>query len=101
MERDPPIRIAYLMGRYPALSKSFVLREVEALRGLGVEVDTFSIWRSPHDQLLAQADRAETDRTFTFLPLRIGRTLVSHLHALAASPRAYAGLVAHRSCGAS
>jgi glycosyltransferase involved in cell wall biosynthesis len=95
MERDPPTRVAYLVGRYPALSKSFVLREVQALRDLGLEVDTFSIWRSPPDQLLADADRAEAERTFTFLPPRIGRTVVSHVRALVASPRAYAGLIAH------
>ncbi len=95
MDRDAPNRIAYLVGRYPALSKSFVLREVQALRDLGLEVDTFSIWRSQPDQLLAEADRAEADRTFNFLPPRIGRSLVSHLHALAASPHAYGTLVAH------
>jgi glycosyltransferase involved in cell wall biosynthesis len=95
MATDPPTRIAYLVGRYPALSKSFVLREVQALRELGVEVDTFSIWRSPSAQLLAEADRAEAARTFTFLPLRPGRALISHLRAVVASPRAYAGLVAH------
>jgi len=95
MAPDPPTRIAYLVGRYPALSKSFVLREVRALRKAGLEVDTFSIWRSPADQLLAEADRDEAERTFTFLPLRPGRTLLSQLRAVAASPRAYAGLVAH------
>ena len=95
MDGDPPTRIAYLVGRYPGLSKSFVLREVQALRGLGVEVDTFSIWRSTPDQLLAETDRAEAERTLSILPLRIGRTLASHMRALVASPRAYAGLVAH------
>jgi glycosyltransferase involved in cell wall biosynthesis len=95
MAPAPPTRIAYLVGRYPALSKSFVLREVGALRELGLEIDTFSIWRSPPDQLLAEADRAEAARTFTFLPLRPGTVLISLLRALIASPRAYGGLLGH------
>ena len=72
MDRDPPTRIAYLVGRYPLISLTFILREVQALRELGVEVDTFSIFRSPPDDLLAEADRAESARTFSFLPLRPG-----------------------------
>ncbi|MEL6643262.1 MAG: glycosyltransferase family 4 protein [Pseudomonadota bacterium] len=36
-------RIAYLTGEFPAVSHTFILREIEALRELGLEVETCSI----------------------------------------------------------
>ena len=87
-------RVAYLVGRYPTVSHTFILREVLALRELGVEVDTFSIHRSGAEQLLADADREEAARTFSFLPLRPFVLLASHVAALVASPAAYAALAA-------
>ena len=41
-----PDRIAYLTGEYPAVSHTFILREVLALRTLGLEVLTCSIRRT-------------------------------------------------------
>lgn len=88
------LRVAYLVGRYPAISHTFILREVRALRELGVEIDTFSIWRSPPDQLLSEADRNEAARTLALLPLSPARLVRSHIAAIAASPAAYGRLVA-------
>jgi glycosyltransferase involved in cell wall biosynthesis len=88
----PPARLAYLTGRYVAPSHTFVVREVAALRELGTEVDTFSIWRSAPDQLLTDSDRAEAARTFDVLPLRPLEVVRSQVAALSASPRAYARL---------
>jgi glycosyltransferase involved in cell wall biosynthesis len=90
-----PTRIAYLVGRYPKISHTFILREVQALRELGIEIDTFSIWPTPPDELLTDADRAEAERTFSILPVRSGHLVRSHLAALAASPAAYLRLAAH------
>lgn len=39
-------RLAYLTGEYPAVSHTFILREIEALRQLGLEVETCSIRRT-------------------------------------------------------
>ncbi len=86
------MRIAYLTGRYPAVSHTFVLREIQALRGLGVEIETFSIWRTDAAELLSQADRDEAARTTTLLapdPFR----LLTALGAVALHPRALARLV--------
>jgi glycosyltransferase involved in cell wall biosynthesis len=88
-----PTRVAYLAGHYVTPSHTFIVREVRALRGLGVEVETFSIWPSAPHQLLSEGDRAEAAATFSILPLRPGETIRSQLAALRASPRAYAGLV--------
>jgi len=95
MHAETPTRIAYLVGRYPKISHTFILREVRALRDLGVEVDTFAIWPTAADELLADADREEAARTFTMLPLRVGLLVRSHLAALAASPAGYVRMAAH------
>jgi colanic acid/amylovoran biosynthesis glycosyltransferase len=39
----PPLRVAYLVSQYPALSHTFIEREIAALRAGGVEVSTFSV----------------------------------------------------------
>jgi colanic acid/amylovoran biosynthesis glycosyltransferase len=89
----PQQRVAYLTGRYPAVSHTFILREVRALRQLGLTIDTFSVWRTSADQLLSDADRDEAARTFNLLPLSLGELVRSQVTALATSPSAYAGLV--------
>ena len=86
-------RVAYLTSRYPTVSHTFILREVRALRELGVAVDTFSIWPSAPDQLLSDADREEAASTFNLLPPRPLRLIRAHAAALRASPSAYAHLV--------
>jgi colanic acid/amylovoran biosynthesis glycosyltransferase len=83
------MRVGYLASHYPAVSHTFVLREIHALRKLGVEVETFSIHRTPTDQLLADADREEAARTYTVLPVRALDFAASHLAAFARSPSSY------------
>ena len=47
------MRIAYITGRYPAISHTFITREVRALRRLGLEVDTFTVWATDEGSLLS------------------------------------------------
>ena len=49
--------LAYLVGLYPAVSHTFIAREVAGLRALGVEVHTFSVRRPGPEQMLTDADR--------------------------------------------
>lgn len=84
------MRVAYVCSRYPAVSHTFVLREVLALRRSGVEVDTFSIRRADPADVLAPADREALDTTFAILPPRPARLALAHLRALALAPSAYA-----------
>lgn len=85
-----PLRIGYLMSRYPAISHAFILREVQELRRTGVHVHTMSIRATDRADLLAEADRREYDGTFAVLPTSAARLLGAHLRAFARSPRAYA-----------
>lgn len=89
---SPVMRVAYLTGRYPAISHTFILREIEALRTHGVEVETFSIWRTDDVELLTQADRDACASTTALLPPRPLRVLVAVAAAIR-RPRAVSEVV--------
>lgn len=82
------MKIAYLCSQYPAVSHTFILREVNALRRLGVDIDTFSIRRAGADHLLTQADKTAFESTHAILPPRWTRLLATHAK-LALRPAAY------------
>jgi colanic acid/amylovoran biosynthesis glycosyltransferase len=84
-----PFRVAYVVARYPAVSQTFVLDEVLALRSRGVEVQTFSIRRPPREEVLAAADREAASTTVNVLPPRLGRLAIAHLRALLTRPGRY------------
>jgi colanic acid/amylovoran biosynthesis glycosyltransferase len=56
------VKLAYLVNRYPAVSHSFIRREILALEALGHEVTRFSI-RGVDSDLPDPADAAEAKRT--------------------------------------
>ena len=56
------MRLAYLCNVYPAVSHSFVRREIEAVEGAGNEVHRFSV-RQPGTGLKDPADLREAERT--------------------------------------
>ena len=82
------MRIAYFCSAYPAVSHTFILREVEALRRLGMRITTFAIRPTPPDQLLAAADREAAATTVSILPFR-RRQLAAHLQLALRVPRVY------------
>jgi colanic acid/amylovoran biosynthesis glycosyltransferase len=84
----PSVDVAYLVGRYPAVSHTFIVREVLALRAAGARVETISIHRAGAEHTLSEVDRAEHDNTYALLPARPTEVLAAHLRAMA-SPRAY------------
>lgn len=60
-------RIAYLAGEYPAVSHTFILREVAALRGQGIDILTCSIRRTGPEHHRGPAEKAEAASTFNVL----------------------------------
>ena len=60
-----PVRLAYLVSQYPAISHTFVLREVRTLREQGFDIQTASINAPdrPRSDLTDQ-EREEADTTF-------------------------------------
>lgn len=61
------LRIAYLTGEYPAVSHTFILREVMALRAQGLDVLTCSVRRTGPEHHRGPAERAEAAATFNLL----------------------------------
>lgn len=63
------MRIAYVTSVYPAVSQTFIVREVKALRQLGFEIDTYSVRRATKNDILGEESEAENARTRWLLPL--------------------------------
>jgi glycosyltransferase involved in cell wall biosynthesis len=82
-------RTAYVVARYPAVSHTFVLREVLALRRRGIDVNTISIRRTEPEDLLSSVDRGEAARTFNVLPASAGAIAGAHVRTAARAPGAY------------
>jgi colanic acid/amylovoran biosynthesis glycosyltransferase len=81
--------VLYVVSVYPAVSHTFIQREVLALRRLGVTVHTVGLRRSDVTHLLTATDRSEYSRTRTVRPASIGLLARSHLRALLADPARY------------
>ena len=80
----PAPRIAYLTGEYPAVSHTFILREVEALRELGLEVETCSIRQTDPKHHRGPSEKDAAASTFYVLraaknPLTLLKAKLSHM----------------------
>lgn len=89
----PVRRLAYLNSRYPALSHTFIEREIEAVRGHGFEVHTFSVRASPTEDLMSRTMRAEAESTFVLLGGKVGPWVRAHGSTLRRHPRGALGTV--------
>lgn len=67
--------ITYVCARYPTISHTFILREIQALRRLGIEIDTVSVRRVSPDEILGPRERDEVERTFDLVPTSAARLL--------------------------
>jgi len=83
------MRIGYLVSLYPAASHTFIRREIEALRGRGLQIDTFSIRSPAPADLKSEQDRSAQSETWYVLPARPLLLLRDHAATLAADPRGY------------
>lgn len=56
------MKIGYLMNTYPVTSATFIRREIQALEGLGLQIQRYAI-RRWDQELVDPADQAEQERT--------------------------------------
>jgi glycosyltransferase involved in cell wall biosynthesis len=82
--------LGYLISRYPAISHTFILREVVELRRLGLRIEVASI-NSPDRPAsgLTAEERAEAERTFYVKAAGVGGALRAHVAAALRGPAAY------------
>jgi len=85
---DRSIKVAYLVNQYPAVSHSFIRREILALEAQGVSVERFSI-RPPPSALIDPADQAEQRKTRVLLDAGALGLLLALARAALLSPLAW------------
>src|SRR5271168_4824831 len=87
---NDPIRIAYLISRYPAVSHTFILREVEKLRNSNFEILVASI-NSPDRSIDGMTSSEQDEVARTFYVKRGGAlgAARAHLGLLLKSPKSY------------
>lgn len=88
------VSVAYLTTVYPGVSHTFIQREVDAVRALGVDVHTFSVHRPASTDVLSSADRESVRTTPYLLPARATEVMRAHGMALLRRPRAYVSVLA-------
>jgi colanic acid/amylovoran biosynthesis glycosyltransferase len=88
------MRIAYLVGQFPRVSHTFITREIDGLRSLGVTIETHAIRPAPADELLTIQDRRAAAETWTILPPRWGDLARAHARAVTRHPVRYAATLA-------
>jgi glycosyltransferase involved in cell wall biosynthesis len=84
------LRLGYLVSRYPAISHTFILREVALLRELGFDIHVASI-NAPDRPLgrLTPQEQAEARDTFYVKQAGMGWALAAHVGTLLTAPLAY------------
>jgi colanic acid/amylovoran biosynthesis glycosyltransferase len=86
------MRLGYLVSQYPAVSHTFVLREVLALRRLGIDVCVVSVRKC--DRPIAELSRDEAEearRTFSVMGAGARHALLANLRVLFRHPIGYLG----------
>lgn len=84
------MKVAYLVNQYPAVSHSFIRREIVALEARGVTVERFSI-RPPPARLVDPADVAEHAKTRELLRVGPQGLLFALLSTAVTRPLAFVG----------
>jgi colanic acid/amylovoran biosynthesis glycosyltransferase len=90
MKSEKQIRMAYLVGQYPAINHTFVLREVRQLRGLNFDLHVASILKSDRPpQKLTPEEQEELRLTTYVKPSNPLAALAPHLRTLFTRPAGY------------
>jgi colanic acid/amylovoran biosynthesis glycosyltransferase len=84
------MQLAYLVNQHPKISHTFIRREIEALEAQGIQVERYSLRRSP-DGLIDPADQREAVRTTVILEAGPRRLALALAAALAGAPGAFVG----------
>src|SRR5690348_11708379 len=93
---QPSAHLAYLVSQYPAISHTFILREIQQLRQLGFTIRTASIKSpAPSPSGFTEVESSETAATFYVKARSPVDLLGDHAACLLRNPLAYfAGLLA-------
>ena len=87
-------RIAYLCSEYPAISHTFIFREICSLREDGIEVVTASVKPAQHLEAMTAEEQQEAANTLVMKRLSPFAILGAHCRVLVRSPVGYLRMVA-------
>ncbi|MBI4553754.1 MAG: glycosyltransferase [Candidatus Latescibacteria bacterium] len=89
ISRKPPSgRIVYILKHFPAISETFILREITALRRRGLPVTVVALCRA-HREGLSSEEEACLRETRFVPPLFLPSVLLTNMLTFLASPRSY------------
>jgi colanic acid/amylovoran biosynthesis glycosyltransferase len=84
------MRLAYLLSQYPTITHTYLLREVRALRSLGLEIHVISVRRADRPpEELSPEELIEWRQTFTVLGEGFGAVLLAHAETILHHPMGY------------
>ena len=81
--------IAYLCSEYPAISHTFIYREIESLRQAGMTVYTASIHKPFNLSVMTSAEQEEADKSMMVLSQPLSSIFAAHVHCIQKSPIGY------------
>jgi colanic acid/amylovoran biosynthesis glycosyltransferase len=81
--------IAYLCSEYPAVSHTFIYREIESLRKAGMTVYTASINKPSNLEFMTAEEQEEAARTLMVLSTPLPLIVKTHLHCFIKKPAGY------------
>lgn len=93
-EGGQPLRLAYLASEYPAISHTFIHREVEALRAAGFGIATVSVRPTAGLERLTPAEQQEAATTLRLLEHPLRNLPPAHLRLLWRHPAGYLRMLA-------
>jgi len=86
----PPVKLGYLVSQYPALSHTFVLREVLTLRRHGADVRVVSVRECDRPMAALSAEEAEeAKRTFCVIGAGFVHAVLTNIRVLCWHPVGY------------
>jgi glycosyltransferase involved in cell wall biosynthesis len=85
------MRIAYFINQYPAISHTFIRREIRAMEALGVSIVRIAL--RPGAGLVDDEDKAEAERTRFVLKAGVGELLRCCINALSNRPSAVVSVI--------
>ncbi|NTU93695.1 MAG: glycosyltransferase [Chlorobiaceae bacterium] len=86
--------IAYLCSEYPAISHTFIFREIESLRKAGISVHTASIRKPSNVEVMTPAEQKEAEQTLMVLSRPLPDIVGAHLDCLMKNPAGYLKMAA-------
>jgi colanic acid/amylovoran biosynthesis glycosyltransferase len=90
MIAESTLRLGYLVSRYPAVSHTFILREIASLRQLGIQIEVASI--NPPDRSsehLTGEERVEASKTLYVKSAGLVGALIAHVQLIVQNPVSY------------